>query len=276
MYSKPQDDSFYHFEGGNYLDFFSNQETNLKAYGSGYLFDNKKKQQYLKIVQQQSPNIQWVLRNLETKKIISQSTNAAKQFYGASVSKIFVAGSYLNFTQGYPSEDAIEHLNNLIIVSSNTSWSALQILIGEGSENIGRKRVDDFLKLLGITRSIGFRGYLGTTHGNEVNAVDISKFIQDSYDEKYPGSLHLFQTMFLSRTGKLRGRKYLPKKMNIGGKTGTYNGKTTVDGKLINSKSKHHTMVFKKKNNYYSLTVLSDPGTDEEIALICAGLISQI
>jgi hypothetical protein len=90
--------------------------------------------------------------------------------------------------------------------------------------------IRNFLISLNITRSIGSRGYLDGVHGNEVNAFDISRLIQASFDGKYPGSKHLFKMMFLSRTDYFRGRKYFPILMNIAGKTGTYNGETSVGG----------------------------------------------
>jgi len=271
----PNSNSFYEYHLGSYLELTSYEVINQKIYGTGHNYSTTQRALYLKLKNSNNENYQWVLRNLDTNKIITKSLKPFKQFYGASVSKIFVAGAYLDSALGQPSLEGIQHINNLIVVSSNSSWSALQVILGKGDENLGRQRVDMFLKRIGITQSIGYRGYLNGVHGNELNAMDISKFIQASYDEKYPGSKHLFQTMFLSRTGKLRGKKYLPIKMNVGGKTGTYNGQTTVDGEILTAQSNHHTMVFQKKGQQYSLTILSDPGTNEEVAVLSLGILKQ-
>jgi hypothetical protein len=272
---EPHRDSFYEHHFGSYLEVLTSGISNEKVYGTGCTYGHEQRVLYQAVKNSLKDNYQWVLRNLDTNTIVTKSSKPNRQFYGASVSKVFVAGAYLDSLGGQPTPDGIEHINKLIVVSSNSSWSALQVLLGSGDENLGRQRVESFLKKLDITKSIGYRGYLNGVHGNEVNAMDISKFIQSSYDERYYGSKHLFQTMFLSRTGKLRGKKYFPKNMNIGGKTGSYNGQTSVNGEAITSKSNHHTIVFKKNNHYYSLTVLSDPGTNEEVAVLSQGLVEQ-
>jgi hypothetical protein len=247
---------------------------NKRIYGSGESFGPREQEHFQKLFSPEGQgSYEWVLRDLNSNKILFQSLNPEKQFYGASVSKVFVAGAYLNSVNGFPTPTGLQHLNDMIIVSSNYSWGALQLDIGLGDQNLGRKNISAFLKSLNITRSIGYRGYLDGVHGNEVNALDISQFIQASFDGKYPGSKHLFQTMFLSRTGEFRGRKYFPILMNIAGKTGTYNGETSVEGIPIISESKHHTMVFLLNRKFYSLTVLSDPGTDEDIAVLCGGFL---
>lgn len=270
----PSEDQFYQHPLGSYLELFTDGIQNSKIYGSGESFGPPQQEHFQKLISPESQgNYEWVLRDLNSNKIIFQSLNPEKQFYGASVSKVFVAGAYLNSVNGFPTPSGLQHLNDMIIVSSNFSWGALQVDIGLGDENLGRKKISDFLMSLNITRSIGYRGYLDGVHGNEVNALDISHFIQASFDGKYPGSKHLFQTMFLSRTGDSRGRKYFPMFMNVAGKTGTYNGETSVAGIPIISESKHHTMVFLLNSKFYSLTVLSDPGSDEDIAILCGGFL---
>jgi hypothetical protein len=270
----PIENEFYQHASGSYLDLFTDGLLNTKIYGTGESFGPRQQEHFQKLVSPEGQSsYEWVLRELNSNKILFQSLNPEKQFYGASVSKVFVAGAYLNSVNGMPTASGLQHLNDMIIVSSNSSWGALQVDIGLGNENIGRKKIRDFLLSLNITRSIGYRGYLDGVHGNEVNALDISRFIQASFDGKYPGSKHLFQTMFLSRTGEFRGRKYFPILMNVAGKTGTYSGETSVGGAPVISESKHHTMVFSLNGKFYSLTVLSDPGSDEDIAILCGGLL---
>jgi 3-deoxy-D-arabino-heptulosonate 7-phosphate (DAHP) synthase len=79
--------------------------------------------------------------------------------------------------------------------------------------------------------------------------------------------------MFLSRTGSKRGKKYFPSSMTVGGKTGTYKGATRLEGRSIQSRSNHHTMIFQHEGKSYSLSVLSDPGNDETVAILSGGII---
>jgi len=263
--------SFYQYSDGNYLDLKTSGQSNVIARGSGVELSADNINKFKKIIKSNKQSIQWQLRDLSENKIITQSKNTKKLFYGASITKIFVAGSYLEQDHKI-SEKRRQDLNDLIVKSSNQAWSNLQVAIGFGDENLGRKQVQSFLNTLSIFKSIGFRGYLGDLHGNELNTEDLGNFIQSSFDQSYKNSTELFKLMFISRTGKMRLKKYFPKNMIIGGKTGTYNGATSVNGVPLRVQVKHHTIVFKSNEHFYSISILSDGHTDDDIASLGRGL----
>lgn len=265
---EPSDYRFYEFSGGNYLDLKTSNVKNSIQYGSGVLYKSKEKLLFNKTLSKRSNKLQWDLRDLSNNKSISISSNPNKLFYGASLSKVFVASAFMNITNEIDYRSRQE-LNDLIVKSSNTAWGSLQKKIGQGDDDLGRQGVQSFLNNLCIYNSIGFRGYLGKIHGNEINVTDVSRYIQASFDGEYGESKEIFKLLFISRTGKARLKKYFPSSMIIGGKTGTYKGNTSIDGKPVVTDSKHHLIVFKYKNKYYSLTVLSD-GIDQEVLSVLA------
>lgn len=268
---EPSDRSFYDFEGGNYLDLKTSGAKNSIQYGVGAIFSNNQRDFFESIMLNPSVQIQWDLRDLSNNISISRSSNPNKMFYGASLSKVFVASTYLNRTKEID-QNSRQELNDLIVKSSNSAWGSLQKKIGDGNDDLGRSRVQSFLNNLCIFDSIGFRGYLGSVHGNEINVTDVSQYIQSSFDQEYGESKEVFKLLFLSRTGKARLKKYFPRNMIIGGKTGTYKGSTSISGTPLVTDSKHHLIVFKHNNKYYSLTVLSDGVAQEKLSVLAYGL----
>ena len=60
--------------------------------------------------------------------------------------------------------------------------------------------------------------------------------------------------------------------MIIAGKTGTYNGPTSVNATPLKVQVKHHTIIFKSSDHFYSISVLSDGHSDDDIASFGHGL----
>ena len=57
----------------------------------------------------------------------------------------------------------------------------------------GRAAVDDFIQSMGYTNTKGFQGRWnkkdGTRiHGNELNSVELTKFLHDTYHRRYKGA----------------------------------------------------------------------------------------
>lgn len=279
----PRVRAYYQTSAGNYLDYSTQYRSSSRknkasiAKGTGARFTDVQVKRYCQLKKETTTKpktkLQWELRNLDDETIVAGSKTPEKIFYGASVSKVFVAGAYLNSVKGNPSESGKQELMNMIVESNNSSWGELQKRAGGGVTS-GMKEVDRFLKKdLGIEQSTGFRGDLGDRHGNEISTSDLSSFMQKTFNGDYPGSQDLLKTMYLSRTGSKRGKKYFPSNMIVGGKTGTYKGATRLEGRGIQSKSNHHTMIFEQGGKSYSLSVLSDPGDDETVAILTGGVI---
>lgn len=83
--------------------------------------------------------------------------------------------------------------------------------------------------------------------------------------------------MYTSRTGGLRGKKYIPKSIYVGGKTGTYAGPTEnpETGTSYNVNMRNHVMVFNINGTQYGLAIFANNGSDESVALLAGGLIRE-
>lgn len=290
MPSHPENDSQFHIlpNGQNILNLRVNSSKLQFQKGSGVSFSTSHKSAYEKLKKesqtQQDHKVQWALMDLDSGEMVSESLDSQRKVFGASTSKVFVAGALLDWNQGQFLRDQMQLAANMIVVSSNTAWTNLQQQLGGGSANLGRERNHDFTQKMGYERTRGFQGYLGDIHGNELTAKETVHFMRDTYQGRYPGSEYLWKLMYTSRTGANRGKKYLPKTLFVGGKTGTYDG-TTVDpetgsgrnpdGSAYKVKIRNHLMVFNVKGRQYALAVLANSGQDESAALLAGGLYRE-
>tara|TARA_Y100000590_G_scaffold263893_1_gene296432 strand:- start:289769 stop:290737 length:969 start_codon:yes stop_codon:yes gene_type:complete len=278
--------SFYLSNEYNYLNFKTKYRFSSKANptsiirGTGEDFGSLEKDKYCiikgKTQSIENYRVQWILDDLSMGQRLANSLSPERLFYGASLSKVFVAGAYLNSPFAKFDRAGHQYLLDMIVESNNSSWKILQQLSGGSSVKAGMIEVDRFLKDdLGITKSTGFRGDLNGVHGNEISAKDVADFLRLTVNYQYSNSEKLIKAMFLSRTGSKRARKYLPKSLIVGGKTGTYNGATRLNKKPIQSKAKHHSILIYFKSRILSLSILSDPGIDEEIAILAGGILRE-
>jgi hypothetical protein len=207
------------------------------------------------------------LTNSDKEVTIFESKDPGKNYYGASISKIFVAATLLVKQHGVLSPEQYKLMHAMITVSSNSAWRTLQKDIGDGDHNAGRIAVHDFTQSMGYTNTRGFWGWLGTTHGNEVNCSELIRFMTDTYKNRYKGAHILWNIMLQTKTGKSKGLKYIPK-MPTAHKTGTYHGKTThpQTKQRYTAQVHHHILSFKHKETQYTACVLSDDGSDEVVA----------
>jgi hypothetical protein len=253
--------------------------------------------------------VQWVLRNLDTGRVIDQSSDPKQRLFGASTSKIFVAAALLDAQDGALNEEQTKLMDVMIMHSSNKAWRALQTQLGSidpvkcgGLDPwaCGQKRVLEFTQRMGYGSTRGFtgdvlRGNLGplfrglvgqdlipntdNVHGNELTAQETTQFLQDMYDRKFPGAEKLWEFMQRCRTGKKKGDKYMPSRILVGGKTGTYPGgtrlgQTYVEGKEVFVGMFNHAMFFKGEDGIqYGLTILANAKSPETVALLTGGLI---
>ena len=250
--------------------------------GEGAEFGEQQKERYCSL-KRNTEQIQWVVNDLETGEVIARSVRADKLFFGASVSKLFVAAALLHKQRGTFNESQLDHLVKMIVISDNRTWKELQRQAGDdGTNDSGREAVDEFVRGIGYRDTKGFQGWLrkkdGTRiHGNELNALDLSKFLYDTYQGNYEGAEVLWKIMHATRTGRRKIDKYTPSHVYIGGKTGTYDGPNaspdTVKHKTI--RARNHVAILKVNDKYYGLSILSNTGRNEDVAILGGGLIRE-
>jgi hypothetical protein len=250
--------------------------------GKGKNFGQRQRQRYCTL-KTSFEQIQWVLNDLETGEIISKSGNAGESYFGASSSKLFVAAALLDKQDGTLSKEQLRLMVKMIVVSGNRAWKELQRQVGEdGTNDSGREAINAFVEQRGYTTTRGFQGWWkkkdGTkVHGNELNTMELSRFLFDTYHRNYKGAEVLWKIMHATTTGSKKIDKYTPKNVYIGGKTGTYHGPNespeTIKHKAI--KAHNHAAVLNVNNKYYGISVLSNTGNDEDVAVLAGGLIRE-
>jgi hypothetical protein len=260
------------------------QARNLltRVKGKGNQFGAQQTQRYCEI-KKNPEKIQWVLNDLETGEIISRSANADKLFFGASVSKLFVAAALLKKQKGELDKAQLNQLVRMIVVSDNRAWKELQRQVGkDGSNDSGREGVNQFVQKMGYADIKGFQGWMrkkdGTRiHGNELNTLQLSNFLYDTYHRNYEGAEILWKIMHATRTGKSKIDKYTPSDVYIGGKTGTYHGFNESPETILQTsiKARNHAAVLKINDKYYGLSILTNTGSDEDVAILGGGLIRE-
>lgn len=254
----------------------------VRIRGKGKKFGPKQKAHYCKL-KSGKYQIQWALNNLDTGKLIARSKNAEQLYFGASASKLFVAAALLDKQKGKFSTKQLGQLVRMIVVSDNPAWLSLQKQTGkDGSANSGRAAVQAFVNRMGYKKTKGFQGWLvrknGTReHGNELNALELADFLYHTYQRKYAGADVVWKIMQATRTGKSKAKKYTPKDVYVGGKTGTYSGpneaKKTV--KLATIKARNHAVAVMIGNSHYGVSILSNTGSNEDVAVLGGGLLRE-
>jgi hypothetical protein len=171
----------------------------------------------------------------------------------------------------------------MIVRSNNPAWRELQRQAGpDGSDDGGRLAVDNFTSKLGYENLRAFQGWMtrpdgSRLHGNELNSQDVNRFLYDTYHNRYPGAEVLWKIMQATRTGSNKIDKYTPTSIYISGKTGTYHGpnesKDTV--KLDVIKARNHVAVLNINDKHFGLTILSNTGRDEDVAVLSGGLMRE-
>jgi hypothetical protein len=156
--------------------------------GKGEPWTEMQQAEYEKYKQMPVDKIQWALMNLDTGRMISQSTPSKTRIFGASTSKMFVVSALLEKQNGevrsYPpivkefrdrkgrivrkesaSDDDLDHMARIYMRSNNHSWVLLQQRIGmneKGELNADRGRVGgiEFTEKFGYFDSRAWQGDL--------------------------------------------------------------------------------------------------------------------
>ena len=253
----------------------------VRRKGRGADFGAKQAKQYCRLKQNKA--IQWSLIELETGMVLSSSPNAGEVFFGASASKVFVAAALLDEQDGKISKKQLILMSRMIVRSNNPAWRELQRQCGpDSSDDAGRQAVHDFIAKMGYENLRAFQGWMtrpdgSRLHGNELNSLDVAKFLFDTYHNRYAGAEILWKIMQATRTGTKKIDKYTPSSIYIAGKTGTYHGsnesKDTIKHAAL--KAMNHIAVLNIDDKYYGMTILSNTGKNEDVAVLGGGLMRE-
>ncbi len=278
------DEQFFTLLNGTNLRSFGGPEVRQllsRQQGKGVAFTENQEKLYCRL--KKNDQVQWCLSDLETGNVISNSPNAGEVFFGASASKIFVAAALLDKQNGEISKKQLILMTRMIVRSNNPAWRELQRQVGtDGSDDAGRQAVHAFIEKMGYENLRAFQGWMtrpdgSRMHGNELNSLDVARFLFDTYHNRYPGAEILWKIMHATRTGSKKIDKYTPSSIYIAGKTGTYHGpnesKATIKHAAI--KARNHIAVFNSNGKNYSLTILSNTGKDEDVAVLGGGLMRE-
>lgn len=249
--------------------------------GTGTVFSAASQAAYQKLkAETQSPGdhpVQWVLMDLDSHQIVDQSVNVDRKQFGASVSKVFVAGTLMDKQAGKLSANQLQLMADMLVISSNPAWVELQSQIGDGNADRGREINYNFTQRMGYSRTRGFQGTWGTMHGNELTVKELGEYLYDTYQGRYPGAEVVWKVMHTGRTGVSRAKKYIPTNVYVGGKTGTYDG-DTVDpetGAPIIVHVRHQVLTFNVKGREFGLAILANTASDESAALLAGGILRE-
>jgi hypothetical protein len=263
------------------------------TYGTGTEFTDIQQSLYKKLKRQTQTDpkskVQWALMDLDHHQVLQKSLGSDRKMFGASSSKVFVAGALLDAQQGHLSAEQLQLMGNMLAVSSNVAWLALQNQIGGGDDDRGREAIYAFTQKLGYQKTRAFQGSIAEdtpneVHGNELTADETVRFLHDTYWGQFQGASTLWKFMHTCRTGTDRALRYLPKEQIIGGKTGTYRGesvdpetglKLNPDGSKYLVNVRNQQIVFNLRNRQFALVVLADSGSDDSAALLAGGLYRE-
>ncbi len=251
--------------------------------GEGEDFGAAQRTRYCKLKAETAP-IQWVVNNLDTGEVLARSRNAEQLYFGASVSKVFVAAALLDKQQGRLSQKQLRQLTLMIVVSDNVTWLDLQRQVGgDGTNDTGRTAVQAFVRRMGYPTIKGFQGWngrrngVGGEHGNELNALELSQFLFDTRHRNYRGADVLWKIMQATKTGDRKIDKYTPASLYLGGKTGTYSGSNEAPETvhLPTIKARNHAAVLLIGDGHFGISILSNTGDNEDVAVLGGGLMRE-
>ncbi len=162
------DEHFFTLSNGVNLRSFGGSEVRQllsRRRGSDTPFTTQQEKKYCGL--KQKSELQWILTDLETGTIISRSANAEEVFFGASVSKVFVAAALLDKQDGKFSKEQLVLMSRMIVRSDNPSWRELQRQAGlDGSDDSGRQAVHAFIGKMGYENLFGFQGWMTRPDGS--------------------------------------------------------------------------------------------------------------
>jgi len=250
-FGDPTSPNFFVLSDGTDLKKYDQERLQTRP-GKNVEFGDAQKKSYQSL--KKNEQVYWVVRNLETGAVIAKGKNTETNLYGASVPKIVVAAAALNKGNGrLKTEKLWKALIRLLVDSENNpAWDEMQEAAG------GAEGVNQFTKAMGYEKMRAARN-----GGNSINAIEMTQFYYDVLHGKFKGAEPLFKVSMACNTGGDRARKYAPKNVYQGGKTGTYN------------ESNHDTRYLRVEGKWYSTVVLTTLGKDENVAVMHGGLLRE-
>lgn len=199
-------------------------------------------------------SIYWAVYDINRGKTIAKSGNADQNVYGASVSKaVVVGGAYDNNSGTLPSSSDVGKAIKLLVKSDNSVWDDLGRLAG-GDEAVNK-----------FSDKQGYNGMKPARRkGNQINAVGMNLFWRDVVTNRFKGAESVFKITSSCQTSNSRSRKYIPKAVLMGSKTGTY------------MSYNHDSAWLKSGDNWYAISVLTTKSDGSEaVALMFGGLFKE-
>jgi len=185
----------------------------------------------------EDPKVMWSVYDITGNRFLAESTNSGKNIYGASVPKICVASAAFAKNNGtLPSDSDYVKVMKLLVNSDNAVWDYIGKLAG------GDQAVNSWAKSLGFTMNPARRG------GNTCNAHDLSLFWNAICRNQIAGSENIFKISSSCKTDASRARKFMPKNVYMGGKTGSW------------SNYNHDTCWVFNGSGLYAISVLTEYG----------------
>lgn len=198
------------------------------------------------------PKVHWAARRMRDGALVAKGKTFDKGVWGASVTKALVVAALLDRESGELDATQWHSVIELLVNSDNRYWAPIEEQAGLEDD------IDAFFKRIGYPR------LRATRRLNWLNARDVSGFMHDLYRGRLAGSEALFKVMAACRTGATKSRKYLPRHVHVVGKTGTSN------------EYRHDSRFVNVEGEWYAVSVLTEMGDNEPVALLYGGLYREV
>lgn len=256
--NNPEDPNFFVLDDGLDLKKFDKKNRLIARNGVGVEFGKEQIKTYLKL--KANKLVHWIIRDLETGKVIDlRQDTVEKEVEGASVPKAIVAAAALHNLKGtFKTEKDWFEAFELLVESENQYWDNIQRLAG------GSAAVNEF------SEDMGYEQMKPAHHDrNTINAWYLSQFLYDIFHGHFIGAEVLFKIMSACNTGRgnppstMKGPKYIPSDIYMGGKTGTWD------------KYQHDMRFLRFRDHWYAIVVLVETGKSEDVAIMFGGLFRE-
>lgn len=248
MSARPNPNDFFRLRDGTDLRRFDQGGLLKINYGRDKAFTPELEREYRKL--RSDPQVAFSIRDLDSGRVVAESANAGQSFYGASVSKPVVAAALLDARGGRLSPQEWNDVYKLIAVSDGATWGLTQ------------KRAGGAHQVSAFTSRMGYSMNAEHAVGN-INARDMTKFLQDVAQERFPGAEAISKIMAGSINGQDMSHKYLPTHVRIADKAGIWGA------------NRHDAAILQIGNKRYGVTVMSSKNSEEAVAIMFGGLARQ-
>jgi len=228
-------------------------------FGLGIKFTDALQQSYLEL--KNNPNISWAVFDIDNDNFIANSDNYDQNVEGGSVPKVIAGACALHKNGGdFDSTHDMWKLQKLLVNSNNEMWPPIQKLAGGGDS------VNEW------SNRMGWDNMKPSTNSRLINAKGMSYFWRDTLNKKYKGAEIIETLSYGCETGTYRIRKYLPKEIKVGHKTGTM---VTQATQLARNDSGWIITLDGRRIGITVLTQYFGKSGEEKIAIMAGGLYRE-